>query len=137
MPPIRFARLLALCAGMLDFSTGLGLMFLPAKILPLMRVELPASDALTYLRFVGAFVTAVGASYLWAWLRGDINRLRNMLELTILFRLSAGGYSAVAIGLCWLPVAWASVPITDFVLAGVQLWLVTKIPLPDATPSLT
>lgn len=135
MTTVRFARLLSLVAGLLDLGTGFGLVVLPAKILPLMHVSVPAGEALTYLRFVGAFVAAVGACYLWTLLRGGVLRLRGMLELTVLFRLSAGGFSAVAISLGLLSTSWSSVPATDFVLAAIQIWLVTKIPLRDAATS--
>lgn len=135
MPFQTIARLLALVAGSLDFCTGLGLVFFPRLVLPLMRVSVPEGEALVYLRFVGAFVAAVGGCYLWALVRGGLSRLRSTLELTILFRLSAGAFSAVAIGLGWLSVAWLSVPITDFALVALQLWLVKKLSASDASPS--
>lgn len=123
----KFARFLALIAGSLDFCTGLGLVFVPHQILPLMRVEVPQPNALVYLRFIGAFVGAVGASYLLALVRGGNDRLRSTLELTIVFRLFAGAFSATAISLGWLSFAWASVPAADFALVALQLWLVSKL----------
>ena len=54
-----------------------------------------------YLRFVGAFVFAVGISYLWALRRrrmsGNPALLRATLEITIIFRLSAGTFAAWAV----------------------------------------
>jgi hypothetical protein len=132
MPIVKIARLLALVAGTLDFCTGLALVLNPQQILPLMHMDIPSSEALVYLRFVGAFVAAVGSCYLLALVRGGLNRLRSMLEMTILFRLSAGSFSAAAIGLGWLPFAWASVPATDFALVGLQLWLASKLITSDA-----
>lgn len=125
-PTMTPARWLALGAGAMDFSTGLGLVFAPALVLPLMRVAVPAGDGLVFLRWVGAFVGAVGASYLLALMRGDGARLRAVLEFTILFRLAAGGFSAAAIGLGWLPMAWASVPAADFALVVAQVWLLRR-----------
>lgn len=122
----RIARLLALTAGLMDFATGLGLVFFPAQLLPLMRVSVPAADALVFLRFVGAFVAAVGASYLWAWSRRDTAHLRFVFAFTILFRLAAGTYSAVAIARGWLPPMWLSVPATDLFLVAAQLWLLRQ-----------
>ena len=127
MSAFNFARLLALAAGSLDFLTGLGLVFFPRLILPLMRVSIPEGEALVYLRFVGAFVAAVGACYLLVLVRRGLERLCLTLELTIVFRISAGAFSAVAIALGWLSFAWASVPATDFALVGLQLWLVQKL----------
>jgi len=125
-PTMTLARVLALGAGAMDFLTGLGLVFVPAQMLPLMRVAVPAGDGLVFLRWVGSFVGAVGASYLLALVRGGGARLRAVLEFTILFRLAAGGFSAAAIGLGWLPVAWASVPAADFALVAAQAWLLRR-----------
>jgi hypothetical protein len=128
---LRFARRLALGAGLLDFGTGLGLAFLPAKVLPLMRVPTPSDEALVYLRFVGVFVAAVGASYLLAIPGGRRSRLRSILEFTLIFRLAAGVFATVAIGNGWLALAWAGVPAADFALLGIQLWLIAKLPADD------
>jgi len=127
MPTAKIARLLALVAGSLDFFSGLGFVFCPQRILPLMRVETPTAEALIYLRFVGAFVLAVGACYLFALVRGGLDRLRAALEFTIPFRLSTGAFSATAIGLGWLSTGWAGVPVVDFALVSLQLWLLVKL----------
>lgn len=123
---VTLARWLALGAGAMDLLTGLGLVFMPTWVLPLMRVAVPAGDGLVFLRWVGAFVGAVGASYLLAVDRGGVDRLRSVLEFTIPFRLAAGGFSAAAVLLGWLPVMWASVPVTDLALVGVQVWLLNR-----------
>jgi hypothetical protein len=128
MSPARIANILVPVVGCLDFFTGLGLTLVPKQILPLMRVPVPGEEALVYLRFVGVFVMAVGACYLWTLFRFGRERLRTMLELTLLFRLAAGIFSAAAITLNWLAPAWVSVPITDLALAAIQLWLVKKLP---------
>jgi len=132
----RFGQLLSLAAGLLDFGTGLGLVFLPTQILPLMHVPVPPYDALIFLRFVGAFVAAVGACYLWALLLGGAERLRSCLEFTVLFRLSAGVFCIVAIARNWLVVGWISVPATDFILLALQLWLLAKLPSYESPKSL-
>jgi len=117
---------LALGAGGLDLGTGLGLVVAPAFVLGLMGAVTPGAEALVYLRWIGAFVAAVGFSYLWALGRRDVALLRHTLELTIWFRLAAGLYSAWAIATGRLPVAWASVPATDFALAAAQAWLLRR-----------
>lgn len=122
----RLGRGLAGAAGALDFCTGIGLVCLPLRVLPLMGVVVPGAEALVFLRWVGAFVAAVGASYLLALARGGGARLRGVLEFTIVFRLAAGVFSAGAIALGWLAPAWLAVPATDFVLVGAQLWLLAK-----------
>ena len=123
---LRWARWLALGAGVMDFLTGLGLVFVPARVLPLMGVAVPAGDTLVFLRWMGTFVGAVGASYLLALALGGVTRLRAVLEFTILFRLAAGGFSAAAIGLGWLSVAWTSVPVIDLALVVMQVWLLRR-----------
>jgi len=125
----QLALALALGAGALDFCTGLGLVAAPALMLRLMGMSEIFGD-LVYLRFVGAFVWAVGFSYLWALRRwqqtGDPALLRATLEITIIFRLAAGSFGAWAILRGWLVPAWASVPATDFILAAAQGWLLSQ-----------
>lgn len=123
----RMARWLALGAGAMDFGTGLGLVFVPGWVLPLMGVATPGTDALVFLRWVGAFVGAVGASYLWAWWKGGSERLRSVLEVTAIFRLAAGGFSAAAIVRGWLSMAWLSVPVTDLALVAAQVWMLSVL----------
>ena len=126
MKTVTLARWLAVGAGAMDLLTGLGLVLVPARVLPLMRVDVPAGDGLVFLRWVGAFVGAVGASYLLAVVRGGADRLRGVLEFTIPFRLAAGCFSGVAVGLGWLPAMWVSVAVTDLALVGVQVWLLGR-----------
>jgi hypothetical protein len=125
----QLAGWLAIGAGTLDFCTGVGLVAAPDVMLRLMGVKEVLGD-LVYLRFVGAFVGAVGASYLWAsWRRkqsGDPALLRATLEITIIFRLAAGTFAAWAIWRGWLAPAWTSIPLTDFILAAGQTWLLQR-----------
>lgn len=122
----RIAVWLALGAGLMDFITGLWLVFAPRLALRLMGAAPPGAEALVYLRWIGAFVGAVGYCYLWALERRDVTRLRHTLELTVWFRLAAGGYSAWAVATGALPPAWVSVPVTDFALAAAQVWLLRR-----------
>lgn len=123
---LRQARWLAFGAGSMDFLTGVGLVFAPGRLLPLMGVAMPSADGAVFLRWTGAFVGAVGASYLLALVRGGERRLFGALEFTIPFRLAAGGFSAAAIALGWLPAGWVSVPVTDLALAAAQAWLLLR-----------
>jgi hypothetical protein len=84
-------------------------------------------EALIYLRFLGAFVASVGATYLYALLRGDPTRLRITFELTIIFRLAAGLFTATALARGWLPLPWISVPLTDITLVLLQLHFIRHI----------
>lgn len=121
-----WARRGAALAGAMDFCTGAALLVAPVLTLRLMHVEAPATEALVFLRWVGAFVGAVGASYLLAAWHGTEERLRAVFELTMIFRLAAGGYSAAAILAGWLSPAWASVPATDLALVAAQWWVLRR-----------
>jgi len=123
--PDSLARLLCVFAGAMDTLAGLGLMLIPTVVLPLMWVALPGAEALIFLRFVGAFVAAVGCTYLWA-LAAPAERLRVVLGATIFFRLAAGGYSLSAIALGHLSPLWLSVPVTDFGLVLAQTLLLRR-----------
>jgi len=122
----QIAVWLALGAGGLDFCTGLGLVLAPALALKLMGATPIGAEALVYLRWIGAFVWAVGFSYLWPLWRREVVLLRAALELTVWFRLAAGGYSAWAVATGALPLIWVSVPVTDFALVAVQTWLLRR-----------
>jgi hypothetical protein len=124
-PLEKTARGLALVAGGLDFSTGLGLVLAPALMLRLMRVGLVGAEAEIYLRFTGVFVGLVGFSYLWG-LAGGPARLRVVLALTAWFRLAVGIFSTWAVATGRLAPAWSSVPATDLLLAAVQAWLLWR-----------
>jgi hypothetical protein len=117
---------LALGAGGLDLGTGLGLVAAPVFVLGLMGAAAPGPEGLLYLRWVGAFVAAVGWSYLWALVRRDVALLRHTLELTMWFRVAAGLFSAWAVATGRLDGAWAAVPATDCFLAAAQAWLLRR-----------
>ena len=120
------ARMLAAVAGSMDLSTGIGLVFQPAWTLACMRVAAPGTEALVFVRWVGAFVAAVGASYLVALARGGSGRLRAVLETTALFRAAAGGYCGLAVASGALEVRWLAVTAADLALVVAQVWLLKR-----------
>lgn len=125
---LRFARIFAALAGGGDLLTGLGLVAAPALTLAAMGVRVPGAEALVFVRFVGAFVGAVGASYWLALMHGSPERLRAVLRLTIPFRVAAGGYVAAAVVAGALEWPWLSVTATDFLIAAAQGWLLRRLP---------
>lgn len=126
MIPSVFARRFALCAGLLDLFSGIGLVAMPALVLGLAGLRAPAGEALVYLRFVGVFVAALGASYLWALL-DPVLRLRSLFQLTLIFRVATGLYIAVAVSQGDLPLLWVLVTVADAVLVLAQLWFLNKM----------
>ena len=123
--PTWLARRLALLAGALDFGSGLGFVAMPATMLSLMRLPVPGGEALAFVRFVGAFVAAVGACYLWALGRPG-ERLRVVFGATLWFRLAAGSYVLGAVLLNWLDAGWLTVTAADYGLVVAQLWLLAR-----------
>jgi hypothetical protein len=128
---LSVARTLALLAGIMDFVTGLGLILAPALTLRGMLAPVPGAEALVYLRFVGVFVFAIGASYLLAWRRGGGAPLRAVFRFTLPFLAAAGLFTGVAVMTGTLAPAWLSVTGTDLVLAGLQIWLLRGAPSAD------
>lgn len=127
-PPLsmRWVRRYALAAGLMDAATGLGLLAAPAFTLARMGAAVPGAEALAYVRFSGAFVAAVGASYLLALLRRGGGRLRGVLEFTALTRLAAGGAATVGVAAGWFDGAWLIVAATDLGCAAVQVWILRR-----------
>lgn len=123
-----WTRWLALGAGAMDASTGAGLLVLPAWTLQRMGVTPPGAEALGFVRFVGVFVGAVGMSYLIAWWRGGDRPLRMVFDFTRVFRLGAGGFTAVMVVTAdWSP-AWLAVTVADLALAVGQTLVLARYP---------
>lgn len=122
----RWGRLYCLLAGACDAGTGAALMAVPAFTLGLMRTG-PVPAEAVYLRFVGAFVTAVGLAYLYPFLlpprRG---RWAGMLEVTALVRLVVAGFVGLAVATRALAPAWLTVTVVDAGLAFTQLGLLGR-----------
>jgi hypothetical protein len=125
MNPTQLARWLALGAGTLDGAMGGCLLVGPTFTLRAIGLGVPGAEALLFVRFVGALVAAVGASYLWAWWR-PVERLRVVLGVTILFRLATGAYTGAAVLLGALPRAWGQITLADSALIAAQTWLLAK-----------
>jgi hypothetical protein len=114
------ARRFAMLVGLLDLFSGFGFIAVPHRMLAIMGIGLGGDEAASYLRFVGAFVFAVGATYLWASLRSQL--LRPLLALSIPLRLAVGGFVAIACLNRWLDVRWSFVTFADLAIVGAQLW---------------
>ena len=129
----RGTLLLAGCAGLMDTTTGLLLMVVPWSALALMGAGAVA-EALPFIRFIGAFVFAVGSLYLWgiAWAyRGGWGALRSVFWSTAWIRavICAFGTAAICRGI--LDTSWAGVPAADGIVAALQLAWLWKGGIPD------
>jgi hypothetical protein len=123
---LRIARGFSLTVGVLDFVTGFALLLAPAFTLEKMGAAPPSGDALEFVRFVGVFVGAVGAAYLWAIAMSDPARLRVTLILTTFFRTGAGLYTGIAVAVGTFDSAWLTVTATDVACVLIQVWLLVK-----------
>ena len=126
IPLLRISRRFSAVAGGVDFATGLALVIAPSVTLTLMGATSPDADVLGYIRFIGIFVTAVGASYLWAFARGSGRELRTVFLVTLIFRSGVALYVAAAVISAVFEPAWSMVAVTDFACAVAQVWLLVR-----------
>lgn len=122
----RWVRRYAGLVGAMDFLTGVALVALPALTLTMMGVGVPGAEALGFVRFVGVFVGAVGASYGWAALVREAGGLRAMLGFTALVRGSVGVFTGTAVVVGMLERGWLVVTLTDLGCAVLQLWILWR-----------
>jgi len=128
----RIGRLYCVLAGGCDLATGLGLIAAPRTVLSLMGIAGAEGDASVYLRFLGAFVAGVGASYLYPLLLAAFGapdrpgRLPAVIEVTALVRTGVALFVAGAVTAGALATPWISVAGTDAALAALQLWLLGR-----------
>jgi hypothetical protein len=115
------ARALAWSVGAVDLGAGGAMVLAPQWAFARVGLTAPGDDTLVFVRFLGAMVAAVGASYWWGV--SSPHRLRPMLAMTIVFRLAAGGFAAAGLALGWLEGPWLAVPVVDFALVATQLVL--------------
>jgi len=125
-PLPKWVRWLALAVGALDAGTGAGLVVAPAWTLAGMGVNPPGAEALEFVRFVGAFVGAVGLVYFIAGWRGNGRGLRPVLDFTRYFRGAAGTFVLVMVAGGTWQAAWLSVTFTDYALVIVQSVLLAR-----------
>ena len=127
--PKKWANLFCILAGLCDGSTGPMLVFAPVFTLKLMGVAVIPEDT-TFIRFIGAFVGAVGFSYLFPFLftRGEARDrlLTGVLTSATIIRISIASFTTFAIAAGLLDRTWISVPLSDAFLATCQIVLLRK-----------
>jgi len=110
-----------LLAGATDTITGALLLLAPSRTLTLMGLFGPpiAARPDELLRFIGAFVFAVGTITLWPLVRREW--LGFVFAATAWVRICVGSYVAIAIYTGRLDVGWVSVAVIDLGLAAIQI----------------
>ena len=117
-------------AGAMDSLSGLMLVFFPGLSLGLMGVPQAYTDWI-FVSFVGAFVFAVGVTYLyglWSVRVGEAwAEVRTIWKMTAWIRSVVSLFTAISILAGFLSPHWLTVPVTDGLLAAFQFyWLVAR-----------
>lgn len=115
-------------AGAGDLAAGTLLLGAPGAVARLLAAPAPLEPVAW--RWIGAFVAAVGALYLYPLALGAADRLarrRTVLEATALVRAAVGLFVAVAVAAGALAAAWATVAVYDLALAAVQAVVLRRL----------
>lgn len=116
----RWLEPLLLTGALADGATGLGLLFVPERIMGILRIPLP--PPLLHARLIGAFVGSVGLLYFLAWRRPAAERLVLVEALTFL-RAAVCLTTTIGVALGGPP-GYLVVGLTDGTFAALQLaWL--------------
>lgn len=112
-----------LIAGASDTSTGALLIAAPLFTVRMMGVSVPY-DATPFLSFIGAFVLAVGLSYLYGALlvrrTGGVPRLEAVWLLTAIIRSSVAIFVLGAVASHILSPGWLTIAIFDGICVVIQ-----------------
>ncbi len=112
-----------LIAGVSDASTGALLIAAPVFTIRMMGLSVP-SDATPFLSFIGAFVLAVGISYLYGALlihrTGGVPRLEAVWLLTAIIRSSVAIFVLAAVLNGTLAAGWLAIALFDGICVCIQ-----------------
>jgi hypothetical protein len=112
-----------LIAGISDTSTGVLLIAAPVFTVRMMGVSVPY-DATPFLSFIGAFVLAVGLSYLYGALlirrTGGVPRLEAVWLLTAIIRSSVAIFVLGAVMSRMLSPGWLTIAVFDGICVVIQ-----------------
>src|SRR5579863_3338673 len=112
-----------LIAGVSDASTGALLIAAPVFTIRMMGLSVPR-DATPFLSFIGAFVLAVGISYLYGAMlihrTGGVPRLEAVWLLTAIIRSSVAIFVLAAVLNGTLAAGWLTIAIFDGICVCIQ-----------------
>lgn len=125
MTKTRFLKFWSVAVGSMDALTGLLLIFAPALVLRMLKIEAPSPDAMVLLSWIGVFVMAVGLSYALA-----LGKRRGAGEAAWLFtslvRILVAVFLVIQITVGNLAPAWWLVALSDGLVALVQMAILRK-----------
>lgn len=131
MKSLKGVALFAIAVGLCDAATGAALIAIPLWTLRQMGIAtMPAEPV--FVRWIGAFVLAVGLAYLYPFVlragcpRRRRDRLRTVFEVTFLARALVAVVAGGAIAAGSLERAWLGVPLFDAAVAVTQLVLLQR-----------
>lgn len=116
----EFLKLWSIAVGAMDAVTGLLLVFYPASVLAMLKIEPPSADALVFLSWIGVFVMAVGLSYGLA-LGKRRSRGETVWMVTSIVRILVAVFLTFRIIGESMAMAWILVAVADCVVALVQI----------------
>ncbi|MGA8087803.1 MAG: hypothetical protein WCA10_10875 [Terracidiphilus sp.] len=112
-----------LITGVSDASTGALLIAAPVFTVRMMGLSVPR-DAAPFLSFIGAFVLAVGLSYLYGAMlihrTGGVPRLEAVWLLTAIIRSSVAIFVVAAVLNGTLALGWITIAIFDGICVCIQ-----------------
>ena len=117
---VDVVKFYSLGAGGIDSLTGVGLLLMPEITLRVMGVD-HSLYQLELIRFIGAFVFAVGSLYLWS-LFLERSVLWILWWATAWVRVCVSVVTGGMILRGVLGFEWVAVPLTDLSLAVFQVW---------------
>ncbi len=121
----------SLAVGLGDAATGLALIAAPIWTLARMGISTVPAEPI-FIRWIGAFVLAIGLSYLYPFLqRGGASarlgeRLATVFEVTTLARGLVAVVAGTAIAGGLLERGWLGVPLFDAAVAATQIVLLRR-----------
>lgn len=112
--------------GAMDAITGLLLMFAPSLTLRLMRLPDLASESMVYLSWIGAFVFAIGMSYLFVGPHSHEERVKLLWQFTAFARAVIAVFVTAQVLCGNLSAGWLTVAATDASVAMLQCWALSR-----------
>ncbi len=125
MTKTSFLKFWSFAVGSMDALTGLLLIVAPGLVLRLLGIDLPSSDALVFLSWIGVFVMGVGLSYGMA-LGNCRGRGEAVWGFTALVRMLVAVFLVISISRGVLASVWGVVALSDGVVAVVQIVILRK-----------
>ncbi len=125
MNKLTFLKFWSVAVGSMDALTGLLLIFVPALVLQMLKIDPPSADAMVFISWIGVFVMSVGLSYGLA-LGGRRSRGEAVWMFTSLVRIMVAVFITAKILGGSRQMTWMLVAAADASVALVQVVILRK-----------